>query len=150
MWGETRATSFSHMTSLTPFFSLPSSQRQSSNPCLSSKSPCLNNGTCLFSTQTSELTCMCTEGFSGSRCEVDLCARLNCPQNAVCIKGERCECLPGFFGKNFARYGNLFVAAAAHTVVFWPTLSINYFHLKVIELYIPFWIWHWSSSNPER
>ena len=102
-------TSFSLVTSFF-FYSTLSLQRLSSNPCLSAQNPCLNNGTCFYSPLSNKLTCMCTEGFSGSRCEVDLCARLNCPSNSECIKGERCECLPGYLGKNFARYGNLFVA----------------------------------------
>ncbi len=68
-----------------------------SDPCLDS--PCLNNGTCHFSAQMESHVCVCGEGFSGSRCEVDLCARLKCPPNSLCIKGEHCKCLPGFIRK---------------------------------------------------
>ena len=79
------------------FFSPQSSS--SSNPCLSS--PCQNNGTCAYSANTNTLTCLCEDEFSGPHCEIDLCARLNCPSNSMCIRGESCQCLAGFQGMWF-------------------------------------------------
>lgn len=71
----------------------------SSNPCLNLPHPCQNNGTCFYSAQ-SGVTCVCDAGFEGERCEVDLCDRLACPENSICIKGEACRCLPGFIRKS--------------------------------------------------
>ena len=77
-----------------------SSAHSNSNPCLSNPDHCENNGMCLYNAERG-LFCDCHPGYEGSRCEVDLCARLNCPDNSECVQGSKCECLPGFIRSKF-------------------------------------------------
>jgi len=71
------------------------------SPCVSS--PCLNNGIC-YSTGIN-YTCICTQGYSGLRCEVtppNSCT-LNCINNGTCaIRAQDnvqiCICPSGYTG----------------------------------------------------
>ncbi|XP_012286967.1 protein crumbs isoform X2 [Orussus abietinus] len=74
-------------------------------PCNSS--PCKNGGTCSEDSR-GDYTCICQPGFTGSRCESQIGARL-CEQNpckneGVCTalseSDYRCDCALGWTGKN--------------------------------------------------
>lgn len=51
-----------------------------------------------------DATCMCTQGYTGDRCETDIdeCAFNPCGNNGQCIQGTgtfSCDCNPGFTGQ---------------------------------------------------
>ena len=64
-------------------------------------SPCLNNGTCLENSQSSE--CVCQPGYEGELCELE---RDEC-QSSPCVQGTcqdglnefHCDCHPGYEGQ---------------------------------------------------
>ena len=76
----------------------------SRDPCIMAQ-PCLYNGTCLSDNVTS-YECLCTEGFSGTYCEINMqpCQSLICLDHCVCIEKNlttfECQCLPGYEGDN--------------------------------------------------
>lgn len=77
----------------------------SANPPTLPPSPCANhechnNGTCLVS-QEGAATCLCRNGFTGDRCELDVCSSVPCQNGGVCRSNNGiayCECLPAFTG----------------------------------------------------
>ena len=61
---------------------------------------CHNNGTCVLDTQ-SQPSCLCTDGFAGEHCEIDLCAQTNCKNGGFCQienKVPICRCPAGTLG----------------------------------------------------
>ncbi|CAJ0958331.1 unnamed protein product, partial [Mesorhabditis belari] len=57
---------------------------------------CLNNGTCVVGSD-GQATCLCQNGFSGSRCQLDICASVPCSNGGKCkANGSTavCECSP--------------------------------------------------------
>ncbi|PIC20694.1 hypothetical protein B9Z55_025802 [Caenorhabditis nigoni] len=77
----------------------------SANPPTLPPSPCANhechnNGTCLVS-QEGAATCLCRNGFTGDRCELDVCSAVPCQNGGVCRSNNGiayCECPPAFSG----------------------------------------------------
>ncbi|CAA15516.1 Abnormal pharyngeal pumping eat-20 [Caenorhabditis elegans] len=77
----------------------------SANPPTLPPSPCANhechnNGTCLVS-QEGAATCLCRNGFTGDRCELDVCSSVPCQNGGVCRSNNGiayCECPPAFTG----------------------------------------------------
>lgn len=77
----------------------------SANPPTLPPSPCANhechnNGTCLVS-QEGAATCLCRNGFTGDRCELDVCSAVPCQNGGVCRSNNGiayCECPPAFTG----------------------------------------------------
>ncbi|KAF1749057.1 hypothetical protein GCK72_025524 [Caenorhabditis remanei] len=77
----------------------------SANPPTLPPSPCANhechnNGTCLVS-QEGAATCLCRNGFTGDRCELDVCSAVPCQNGGVCRSGNGrayCDCPPAFSG----------------------------------------------------
>ncbi|KAH7696338.1 EAT-20 protein, partial [Aphelenchoides avenae] len=70
----------------------------STNAC--AQFECHHNGTCVLGTN-SQPTCLCSEGFSGAHCEVDLCSQIVCQNGGSClIRNGRavCSCPPGTSG----------------------------------------------------
>src|SRR5438094_1469093 len=65
---------------------------------------CLNNGTCLTvtgSSNTTEQVCYCIPGYSGRMCQQTPCTGIQCAHNGTCLAkttGWQCLCLPGFSG----------------------------------------------------
>ncbi|BFZ19303.1 hypothetical protein BsWGS_22341 [Bradybaena similaris] len=62
---------------------------------------CNNGGHCVV--QNNATTCVCTAGFSGHFCEINMpdCLPSSCQNNATCLDGINaftCDCLPGFTG----------------------------------------------------
>ena len=114
------------------------------DPCLSL--PCQHNGTCHPISSATEgeepFTCMCDEGFIGSKCEVDLCANQECPLNSLCIKGN-CQCDSGFTSKS------IFVVIMVNrkqVKVFYPIVFVSNifpnssFFQNSCQICIHFWI----------
>ncbi|VDM22309.1 unnamed protein product [Wuchereria bancrofti] len=61
---------------------------------------CQNNGTCM-TTNDGRAICICSEGFLGSHCEINLCANVQCMHNGVCQANgnvPHCLCRPGTTG----------------------------------------------------
>ncbi|VDI29282.1 Hypothetical predicted protein, partial [Mytilus galloprovincialis] len=54
---------------------------------------CSNNGTCVSG------TCVCVDGFTGTRCKnaVDLCYGVACVNDGIC-SGGICACPLGYYG----------------------------------------------------
>uniref|UniRef100_A0A1I7U4N7 EGF-like domain-containing protein n=1 Tax=Caenorhabditis tropicalis TaxID=1561998 RepID=A0A1I7U4N7_9PELO len=77
----------------------------SANPPTLPPSPCANhechnNGTCLVS-QEGAATCLCRNGFTGDRCELDVCSSVPCQNGGICRSNNGiayCECPPAFTG----------------------------------------------------
>jgi hypothetical protein len=73
-----------------------------SDPCIMAK-PCLNNGTCV-SNNSNSYSCSCTQGFSGTYCEIDIqpCKSVTCLDHGVCIVQNltsfKCICESGYEG----------------------------------------------------
>ncbi|XP_041862481.1 sushi, nidogen and EGF-like domain-containing protein 1 isoform X2 [Melanotaenia boesemani] len=71
------------------------------NECLSQ--PCLNGGTC--QNKIGSYQCVCKEGFSGNRCQIDIneCLSEPCMNRGTCEDGPGsylCHCQQGFKGQN--------------------------------------------------
>jgi Notch 1 len=75
--------------------------------CLSPLNRCQHNGTCLLTSahlyvDDPQTECQCPAGYSGSRCEIDLCLNLNCQHNGTCQRilagPARCQCTEHWFG----------------------------------------------------
>ena len=85
-----------------PFF-IGASCQTDSRPC--SKSPCLNNGTCLNKLNvTISFECQCQQGYFGVYCEnrVDLCQNVTCSLHGHCyVVGMTpyCKCYNGYLGE---------------------------------------------------
>jgi len=64
--------------------------------------PCENSGICLPATSVVDVTCACTLGFSGKRCEVEDCRSLLCENGGTCARNaggdEVCMCPPQYQG----------------------------------------------------
>ncbi|KAE9550500.1 hypothetical protein FO519_006288 [Halicephalobus sp. NKZ332] len=61
---------------------------------------CKNNGTCVLDIH-SQPNCFCSEGFAGERCEMDLCAQMDCKNGGFCqIQNGTpvCRCPAGTLG----------------------------------------------------
>ncbi|XP_071824175.1 uncharacterized protein [Apostichopus japonicus] len=77
---------------------------QPGNPC--DPNPCSNGGFCAIDS-LSGFTCVCTECFIGTTCDisVDACANNQCQNGGACVAAEgacdhyRCECPPCFSGE---------------------------------------------------
>ncbi|XP_050719912.1 agrin-like isoform X4 [Eriocheir sinensis] len=73
----------------------------SDSPCVSL--PCINQGSCR-PTDDGHFKCLCTQGFTGERCEVrlDPCESQPCQSGATCVtlptEGFLCKCPPGRTG----------------------------------------------------
>lgn len=77
-------------------------------PTVSTCNPlsCLNGATCMNTIDS--FTCLCAVGFTGMRCEIDVCATSNpCQNGGVCyvqqLEGQevtRCNCSAPFTGQN--------------------------------------------------
>ncbi|VVC29041.1 Hypothetical protein CINCED_3A018849 [Cinara cedri] len=77
--------------------------------CAKNPNPCLNNGTCLHKTSSlKDYYCMCSQGFEGKNCEVNVneCLMVTCPMGKVCIDGintYECKCPEGYTGENCSK-----------------------------------------------
>ncbi|CAJ0568969.1 unnamed protein product, partial [Mesorhabditis spiculigera] len=72
----------------------PPAQPFTSGPCAGIE--CMNNGTCVVGAD-GQATCMCHNGFSGSRCQLDICASVPCGNGGKCqATGSTavCQCPP--------------------------------------------------------
>ncbi|CAJ0610118.1 unnamed protein product [Cylicocyclus nassatus] len=61
---------------------------------------CQNNGTCVV-TQEGTAACLCRNGFTGAKCENDVCANVPCQNGGKCRAngGEAfCDCAPPYTG----------------------------------------------------
>lgn len=77
------------------------------NECL--LSPCLNDGSCI--NLDGSYRCMCTRGFTGPNCEMDIdeCLSAPCKFGGTCVDrvdSYYCRCPPGRRGRNCGRYVN--------------------------------------------
>ncbi|KAI9003798.1 hypothetical protein DFJ74DRAFT_713319 [Hyaloraphidium curvatum] len=71
--------------------------RSYGDPCGSS--PCLHGGTCVLSGAPSGYTCICTEQYAGTNCELASCSGGSqiCSNGGTCV-GKLCVCASGFSG----------------------------------------------------
>ncbi|XP_078383960.1 uncharacterized protein LOC144666402 isoform X2 [Oculina patagonica] len=65
--------------------------------------PCRNGGTCQSGFPPHGYRCLCTKGFKGLQCDIDVneCASNPCQNGAACIdlaNRFKCDCPSGFFG----------------------------------------------------
>ena len=69
------------------------------HPC--SPNPCENNGICISSNGTN-FTCDCPNGFYGDECQINPCSDAPCENGGSCISISEtnftCECEFGFHG----------------------------------------------------
>ncbi|KAK6112975.1 putative integral membrane protein [Brugia pahangi] len=89
-------------STLAPLASLPSATAniKGINEQTCAGIQCQNNGTCV-TTNDGRVICVCSEGFLGSHCEINLCANVQCMHNGVCQTNgnvPHCLCQPGTTG----------------------------------------------------
>ncbi|KAI6191303.1 hypothetical protein M3Y97_00214000 [Aphelenchoides bicaudatus] len=75
---------------------------QTMGVCLNA--PCQNNGQCVPKSEPNAYSCICSERYTGSNCEIDLnaCADSPCPPSVAChnlYNDFHCQCPPSFTGK---------------------------------------------------
>jgi Notch-like protein len=86
------------------------------DPCLSSTTTCFHHGTCtsspalsLSSSSSQPYKCVCTEAYTGSRCEMELpCPFQRCLHNGTCQRNAQfgyfeCLCTSNYLGSSCER-----------------------------------------------
>ena len=75
-------------------------------------SPCLNGGSCLARNNKEGYSCVCKDGFVGSKCELkNPCSDSPCQNGGLCtatgdFKNYTCECKSNLFKINILTYLN--------------------------------------------
>ena len=91
------------MSDLMALIQLISTANYDISGCMSN---CSNNGRCKLQTSTNHYACDCSEGFSGTKCQVSLdpCNPSPCLNNGTCLElssnetSFQCECQHGYYG----------------------------------------------------